>query len=136
MFIWKNFWSAFAVALVFCVVLWVGFIPSVLAKSDSDWSADENAYAYVEGTAVGNHVTDEYHYGMVTDDINVGSYAPPWTRFWGGTAYDVTYPLQPGQFKEKACSETVLVATTTTYSGASDNAAACTACALITGIEP
>lgn len=132
----KNFWLAFSVALVFCVVLWVGFIPSVLAKDDSDWSPDYMAYAYVEGTPVGNHVTDEYHYGMVTDDPMVGSYDTPYTRFEGGTEYNDRHDLQLGQFYEDEYDETVLVAITETYSGASSNTPACTAEALITGFGP
>lgn len=133
---WKNFRLAFTAALMFCLVLWAGFIPSVLAKSDSDWSEDETAYAYVEGTIVGIHVTDEYHYGMVTDDPSVGTYGTPYTEFFGGTAYNDHYDLLPGKWAENDYSETVLAAITTTYSGASDDASECTAEAIVTGIEP
>jgi len=128
------------VAILFCVVLSACFIQSAWAsdKEDRKWSTDETAYACVEGNYTGLSFYEEYHYGVVTTDPEVGEHGDPYTKFRGGgsESYQETHWLEPGEWAKLTEDNSVISVRTTTYSGASEEEDDCTAIALITIYEP
>jgi hypothetical protein len=107
-------------------------------KEDSEWSPDGTAYAYVKGFYTGLSFYEEYHYGVVIADPGVGQYARAYTEFrgYGSEPYTITYPLQPGEWKELTKHNSVMRVKTTTYSGYSEDPNLSTAVAYISIPEP
>jgi len=102
----KNVKKRLLAALVVCAILSVAFIGIVLAATDqkSAWSADDQAYAKVQGWyfgGLGSNYTHTYHEAYVSEHAGDEARTIFWGKYQTNTEYINAYYLDPEETKTR-----------------------------------